>query len=40
MTKIGNYSREFKRDAVALANQPGVIKAQSVTSWMSVGMHI
>ena len=28
MPKRRNYSAEFKREAVALANQPGVTKAQ------------
>jgi len=28
MLKRRNYSAEFKREAVALANQPGVTKAQ------------
>jgi transposase len=28
MPKRRNYSAEFKREAVALANQPDVIKAQ------------
>ncbi len=28
MRKRRNYSAEFKREAVALANQPGVTKAQ------------
>lgn len=28
MPKRRNYSSEFKREAVALANQPGVTKAQ------------
>jgi transposase len=28
MAKRRNYSAEFKREAVALANQPGVTKAQ------------